>query len=58
MYATASMRAQCFTQMTMSDVLKCREIGIQTISIDVIDKRFIETKLSLIIDHNGFGMIP
>ena len=52
------MRAQCFTQMTMSDVLKCREIGFQTTSIDVIDKGFIETKLSLNIDHNGFGMIP
>ena len=52
------MRGQCFTQMTMSDVLKCREIGFKTISIDVINKRFIETKVSLNIDHNGFGMIP
>ena len=52
------MRAQCFTQMTMSDVLKCREIGFKTISIHVINKDFIETKLSLRIDHNGFGMIP
>ena len=52
------MRAQCFTQMTMSDVLKCREIGLKTISIHVIDKGFIATKLSLNIDHNGFGMIP
>ena len=52
------MRAQCFTQMTMSDVLKCREIGFKTISTDVIDKGFIETKLSLNINHNGFGMIP
>ena len=52
------MRAQCITQMTMSDVLKCREIGFQTISIHVINERFIETKQSLNINHNGFGMIP
>ena len=52
------MRAQCITQMTISDVLKCREIGFKTISIHVIDKRFIETEVSLNIDRNGFGMIP
>ena len=52
------MRAQCFTQMTMSDVLKCREIGFKTISIDAINTRFIETKLSLNTNLNGFGMIP
>ena len=52
------MRAQCFTQMTMSDVLKCREIGFKTISIDVINKRFIATKVFLTIDYNVFGMIP
>ena len=42
----------------MSDVLKCREIGFQTISIDVINKGFIETKVSFNIDDIGFGMIP
>ena len=42
----------------MSDGLKCREIGFKTISIHEINKRFIETKVSLNIDHNGFGMIP
>ena len=43
--------------MTMSDVMKCREIGFKTISIDVIDKRLIENKPSLNTNHNGFGMI-
>ena len=52
------MRAQCFTQMTMSDVLKCCEIGFQTKSIHVINRRFIETKLSLNINNNGFNVIP
>ena len=52
------MRAQCFTQMTMSDGLKCQKNGFKTISIHLINKRFIETKLSLNIDNNGFGMIP
>ena len=51
------MRAQSSSRVTMSDVLKCREIGFKTISIDVIDKRFIENKLSLNTNHNGFGMV-
>ena len=44
--------------MTMSDVLKCREIGFKTISIDEIDKTLLQTKLFLNTNHNGFGMIP
>ena len=35
--ATAEMRAQNSAWVTMSDVLKCREIGFKTISIHVID---------------------
>ena len=52
------MRAQSSARVTMSDVLKCREIGFKTISVHVIDKTLIETKLFLNINHNGFGMIP
>ena len=50
------MWIQSYASLTIGDVIKCAEVSLHTISIDVDHKELIEHKLSRNTNSNGFGM--